>query len=118
MRKRPEIPEDVFFDDTPADEEPHEAKPLKRQKAKTTKGQAGRKRPEDAEPPAPPPAEDEAKSPVTLYLTRPVLHRLEEARFLLLTEHGVKTSKSAIANYALTAALHSLQEAADALREE
>jgi len=115
VRKRPQIPEDVFFDDSPAEEEPHEGKPLKRQKAKTTKGQEGRKRPEEAEPPA---AEDEPKSPVTLYLTRPVLHRLEEARFLLLTEHGVKTSKSAIANYALTAALGNLQEAADALREE
>lgn len=117
MRKRPEIPEDVFFDDTPAEQEPDKGKPLKRQKGKTTKGQEARKQAEQTEPSAPPPAEEEPKSPVTLYLTRPVLHRLEEARFVLLTEHGVKTSKSAIANYALTAALEDLGAAAEALRE-
>ncbi len=100
MRKRPEIPEDVFFDDAPAQPEPDEGKPLKRQPGTTLKKQGARKEPQ---PSPAPPTEDEPKYPVTLYLTRSVLYRLEEARFLLLTEHGVKTSKSAIANYALDA---------------
>ncbi len=58
-----------------------------------------------------------AKSPVTLYLTEPVVHRLEEARFLLLSEYGVKTSKSALADYALGQALADLATVAEDLGE-
>jgi len=63
------------------------------------------------------PAEEPPKIPVTLYLIEPVAYRLEEVRFLLLTEHGVKTNKSAIANYALSAALEDIEAAAEALRQ-
>ena len=109
MRKRPDIPEDVFFEDTPAVEAEDADKTLKRESAKMPAGRASR---------ADIASEEQMKSPVTIYLTRPILHRLEEARFLLLTEHGVKTSKSAIANYALGTALEDLDAAAEALRKE
>ncbi len=58
------------------------------------------------------------KSPVTLYLTDPALHRLEEARYVLLTEYGVKTSKSALADLALRTGLADLAAVASELGEE
>lgn len=58
------------------------------------------------------------KSPVTLYLTEPALHRLEEARYVLLTEYGVKTSKSALADLALQTGLADLAAVASELGEE
>jgi len=53
-----------------------------------------------------------------LYLTDPALHRLEEARYVLLTEYGVKTSKSALADLALRTGLADLAAVASELGEE
>lgn len=54
-----------------------------------------------------PPTLEGPKEAVTLYLTEPTARRLEEVRYLLLTEYGVRTSKSALADFALR---HSLQD--------
>ena len=159
MRKRPEIPEDVFFDTGPArdngpEEEPHaepEPEPeddvLAKSMAdddgtKTTKlsdyrAELARKRAErerrareqeeEADQEAQeedqprvgrPPAQEGPKVAVTLYLTEPVAHLLEEVKFRLLTEYDVKTSKSAIADFAMRNGLDDLQAAADDLRRD
>jgi hypothetical protein len=147
VRKRPEIPEDVFFDTGPARDEPEDepqeregqpepeaeeasaedevlAKSMdragdeaprvdleeergRRQKAGESSSRVGR-----------PPAQEGPKTAVTLYLTEPVAHLLEEVKFRLLTEYDVKTSKSAIADFALRHGLDDLQAAADDLRRE
>jgi hypothetical protein len=91
--RKADIPADLFFDEPAAKPkrakktEDADDKALKRQNAKPPKAdpdvavaRIGR-----------PPMQEGPKSPVTLYLTEPVLHRLEEARFLLLSEYGVKT---------------------------
>jgi hypothetical protein len=116
VRKRPEIPEDVFFDDAEPAQEPEPEEQPKRTETRQPRSYTRREQPTAEVEPEPEPAVP--KFPVTLYLTEPVLYRLEEARFRLLTEHGVKTSKSAIANYALASALQDLNATADALRED
>ncbi|MGD9494812.1 MAG: hypothetical protein AB7Y46_00750 [Armatimonadota bacterium] len=65
-----------------------------------------------------PPAQDGPKVAVTLYLTEPVAYLLEEARYLLLTQYGVKTSKSAIADFGLRRGLIDLEAAAEDLRRD
>jgi len=114
VRKRPEIPEDVFFEDAEAAQEPEPEQQPKATQTRQPRSYTRREQPTPEVEPEP----AVAKFPVTLYLTEPVLYRLEEARFRLLTEHGVKTSKSAIANYALSSALQDLDATADALRED
>jgi hypothetical protein len=111
--KKADIPEDVFFDDTHVKEGQEASNRAKRQKGKRARAYD---RLAEAETPLPP-AEEAAKLPATLYLTQPVAYRLEEVRFRLLTEHGVKTNKSAIANYALGVGLEDIEAAAEALRE-
>ncbi|MFW6155909.1 MAG: hypothetical protein ACOC7J_01210 [Armatimonadota bacterium] len=171
MRKRPEIPEDVFFDTAPAREaeEPEaetesEAAPpaddaenvesapeveetveddvlaksmgeggaRTRVKLSEVRAERERKRAEqeaaradedeESEEPAArvgrPPAQEGPKVAVTLYLTEPVAHLLEEVKFRLLTEYNVKTSKSAVADSGLRNGLDDLQAAADDLRRE
>ena len=148
MRKRPEIPEDVFFNVTPAVEEPPEElvepaeevtvqvepaddvleksmgekRPTPRSYQRlsdTRKAPEPRSEP-DSEPArvGRPPAQEGPKVAVTLYLTEPVAHMLEEVKFLLLTEYDVRTSKSAIADFAMRNGLRDLQAAADDLRRE
>ena len=119
MPRKADIPADLFFDEPAAKPkrtkkvEPADSKTLKRQNVKPPEAETdiavariGR-----------PPMQEGPKSPVTLYLTAPVLHRLEEARFVLLSEYGVKTSKSALADYALGQALADLATVAEELRE-
>jgi len=158
VRKRPEIPEDVFFDTASANraDEPEErptvepdpdpeppaepedellAKSMEteepddgpaRLKLSDVRKQRERKRAEEAkqkeqERPARvgrPPAQEGPKVAVTLYLTEPVAHMLEEVKFLLLTEYDVRTSKSAIADFAMRHGLDDLRAAADDLRRE
>jgi len=167
VRKRPEIPEDVFFDTTPArgngdpDEEPRpdpgpeppaepEEAPAGDVLAKSMASGSGRgsikvseyraeqerkaaereRRRREAESGAEdetddeparvgrPPAQEGPKVAVTLYLTEPVAHLLEEVKFRLLTEYDVKTSKSAIADFAMRNGLDDLQAAADDLRRD
>jgi len=65
-----------------------------------------------------PPAQEGPKVAVTLYLTEPVAHLLEEVRFRLLTEYGVRTSKSAIADFAMRRGLGDLDAAAEDLRRD
>lgn len=126
MARRPEIPEDVFFDTS---EDNGDAKGRERASKRDAAegersggGPRSYRRVRDEEPDESssrvgrPPAQEGPKTAVTLYLTEPVAHRLEEARFLLLTEHGVKTSKSAIADFAIRHGLDDLAAAADDLR--
>ncbi|MCD6360657.1 MAG: hypothetical protein J7M38_07275 [Armatimonadetes bacterium] len=115
MARKTDIPADLFHDteqDGDAGEEQEKnakkAKPrsvvkLKRPK-KRGSSRVGR-----------PPSLEGPKEPVTLYLTQPAAHRLEEARYLLLTEHGVKTTRSALADYALRHGLEDLAEVAEEL---
>lgn len=65
-----------------------------------------------------PPAQEGPKVAVTLYLTEPVAYLLEETRYRLLTEHDLRTSKSAIADFALRRALQDLEAAAEDLRRD
>lgn len=113
MPKKADIPEDVFFDDTPPKGDQEAGDGAKRQKGKRARAYDRLAEPETPEAPA----EEAAKLPATLYLTEPVAYRLEEVRFRLLTEHGIKTNKSAIANYALSVGLEDIEAAADALRQ-
>ncbi|MFP4250417.1 MAG: hypothetical protein ACLFU7_12205 [Armatimonadota bacterium] len=170
MRKRPEIPEDVFFDTAPARKAPEpepadepepdvvdevdEAEPggngqsdeseddvlaksmsnsgrttrvklsearaererirSEREEARQAKEKVG----ESTSRVGRPPAQEGPKVAVTLYLTEPVAHLLEEVKFLLLTEYHVKTTKSAIADFAMRNGLEDLQAAADDLRRD
>ena len=119
MPRKADIPADLFFDEPAAKPkrarktEPDDGKPLKRQVVKLSKADET----ETAKPVGRPPIQEGPKSPVTLYLTEPVLHRLEEARYVLLSEHGVKTSKLALADYALGRALADLATVAEDLSE-
>lgn len=113
MPRKADIPDDIFFDDTGTKEEQEASK-----KARRENGTEARTYDRVAETEAPEtPASEAVKVPATLYLTEPVAYRLEEVRFRLLTEHGVKTNKSAIANYALGVGLEDIEAAAEALRE-
>lgn len=133
MRKRPEIPEDVFFDNASSreDEEPEEqSREAEREQADDaadggeSEGRSGTytrvadEASEDSPRVGRPPAQEGPKVAVTLYLTEPVAHMLEEVKFLLLTEHDVKTSKSAIADFGLRQGLTDLEAAADDLRRD
>lgn len=77
MRKPAEIPRDVFFGEAPAAE--GAGAPLR--SARTT---------------------DDNKLQVTVYLSEAMAKKLEAVRYHLLSEHNVKVSKSAIAEYALS----------------
>jgi len=145
VRKRPEIPEDVFFNVAPtateaddATEEmnevlPPEGEPLAKsmeeapatEPSHTRRAEPRRRAPEPEPEPASkparvgrPPAQEGPKVAVTLYLTEPVALMLEEVKFLLLTEYDVRTSKSAIADFAMRNGLRDLQAAADDLRRD
>lgn len=163
MRKRPEIPEDVFFNVAPAAapavepeiEEPRPATRTRRTRPeakpetipedevlqKTMGERVGRESHRSRYAPEPqrkaeavaewkdkpeaqaprigrPPAQEGPKVAVTLYLTEPVAHLLEEVRFRLLTEYGVRTSKSAIADFAMRRGLGDLDAAAEDLRRD
>jgi hypothetical protein len=108
VRKTPEIPEDVFFEDekpaaaVPASQEavmpakPQAVKQSKRQAVKQSSGQ---------------------KVQVTVYLSEEVLRELERARFELLSRHHVRASKSAIAEWAIAQAGADLGAMAEALRD-
>ena len=119
MPRKADIPADLFFDE-PA------AKPKRAKKTEAADGKALKRqnvKPPEASPDVAlakigrPPMQEGPKSPVTLYLTPPVLHRLEEARYVLLSEYGIKTSKSALADYALGRALADLATVAEDLGE-
>jgi len=141
VRKRPEIPEDVFFNVAPAvdepPDEPNEQVEPADEVLEKSMGERGsgprsytrlsdaRKRPEPQPEPASeparvgrPPAQEGPKVAVTLYLTEPVARMLEEVKFVLLTEYDVRTSKSAIADFAMRNGLRDLQAAADDLRRD
>ena len=113
MRRRADIPADLFLDEPAADgEEGGEEKPSKRQTDKTAKRYTTTKRGKRV---GRPPVLEGPKEPVTLYLTEPAAHRLEEARYLLLTKHDLKTTKSALADYALRHGLEDLTKVAEEL---
>lgn len=99
MRKPAEIPRDVFFGDTPA------ATPAPTTPAPAASPPPPTTTPAPAAPAAPVPVTDEgdeAKLQVTIYLSESMAKKLEAVRYHLLTDHNVKVSKSAIAEYALS----------------
>lgn len=126
MARRPEIPENVFFDAPRTDREKRTESGTDTQlAAREEQPRGGRARSyRTVHRPAPqpsarvgrPPAQEGRKVAVTLYLTEPVAHLLEETRYRLLTEHDLRTSKSAIADFALRHALGDLEAAAEDLR--
>ena len=131
MRKRPEIPEDVFFDTDSAREDEPSAEVASDEVSSDEVSSDEEQRPDGGEPETGeqsatgesgqprvgrPPAQEGPKVAVTLYLTEPVAQRLEEVKFLLLSEYGVRTSKSAIADFALRNGLDDLEAAAEDLR--
>ena len=128
MARRPEIPEDVFFDAPRTDREKRaEAGTDAQPAAGSEQPRGGRARsyrtvrrpvPEEAARVGRPPAQEGPKVAVTLYLTEPVAYLLEETRYRLLTEHDLRTSKSAIADFALRHALGDLAAAAEDLRRD
>ena len=128
MARRPQIPEDVFFDQSRADRESEGEQGNGRSARARKSGDGPRSyrrlseetaaEPEERARVGRPPAQEGPKVAVTLYLTEPVALLLEEARYLLLTEHGVKTSKSAIADFGLRAGLSDLAAAAEDLRRD
>jgi hypothetical protein len=131
VRKRPEIPEDVFFDnDSSRDDREGEEQPREDQRESSTEtedrsgtytrvsDETSEGDSEEAPRVGRPPAQEGPKVAVTLYLTEPVAHMLEEVKFLLLTEYDVKTSKSAIADFGLRHGLDDLEAAADDLRRD
>lgn len=128
MARRPEIPEDVFFDTHRTDKEKRSATGTAAQPpAENEQRRGGRARsyrtvqrpvPEQSVRVGRPPAQEGPKIAVTLYLTEPVAYLLEETRYRLLTEHNVRTSKSAIADFALRRALQDLEAAAEDLRRD
>lgn len=128
MARRPEIPEDVFFDAPRRDREKRpEAGTDAQPPAGDEQPRGGRarsyrtvRRPAREEPArvGRPPAQEGPKVAVTLYLTEPVAYLLEETRYRLLTEHDLRTSKSAIADFALRRALQDLEAAAEDLRRD
>jgi len=114
--RKADIPADVFFDEPPRKREGggEDSKGLKQQNAKSAEGDGAAERRRVGRPPM----QEGPKEPVTLYLTEPAAHRLEEARYVLLTEYGVKTSKSALADYAVRSGLGDLAAVAEALGEQ
>ena len=119
MPRKADIPADLFFDEPAVKPKratktgSDDAKALKRQNVKPPEIETV----DEVKRVGRPPMQEGPKSPVTLYLTEPVLHRLEEARYVLLSEYGVKTSKSALADYALGRALADLATVAEDLGE-
>jgi len=114
--RKADIPADLFFDGPArkAESGGEETKTLERQNDMLAKSMEAPERARIGRPPV----QEGPKEPVTLYLTEPAAHRLEEARYVLLTEYGVKTSKSALADYAVRSGLEDLAAVAQALGEE
>lgn len=118
MPRKADIPADLFLDEPEKGKggEPagKDRETLSRQKGKPASSvtRVGAKRV------GRPPILQGPKEPVTLYLTGPAAHRLEEARYLLFAEHGLKTTKSALADYALRHALEDLTKVAEELSRE
>lgn len=128
MARRPEIPENVFFDAPRTDREKRAVSGTDAQPpAPEEQPRGGRARsyrtvhrPAQEQPArvGRPPAQGGPKVAVTLYLTEPVAYLLEETRYRLLTEYDLRTSKSAIADFALRHALGDLEAAAEDLRRD
>ena len=93
MRKNPEIPQEVFFEE----ERPQAVKQSSSFAVKQSNGQ---------------------KVQVTVYLSVETAKELERARFELLTKHNVRAAKSAIADYAIARAAADVDALAQALRRE
>lgn len=114
MRKTPQIPTNVFFDEPPAPtSEPAVAAPetSSGQNVKTSKRLDVKKsKRQDAS------ASNSQKRQVTIYLSEAALAALERARLDLILEHGMRVPKSAIAEQALLGAARDLPTLAAALR--
>lgn len=120
MPRKADIPADLFLDRS--GEAGGEVKPAKQANGKSL-SQQNRARPASYTKlrrarVGRPPVLEGPKESVTLYLTEPAARRLEEARYLLRTEHGLKTTKSALADYALRHGLEDLATVAVELARE
>ena len=118
MPKKADIPADLFLDETRkgdgGEAQQQNGKTLRQQKGKRPKSVTKVKSTKVGRPPV----LEGPKEPVTLYLTEPAARRLEEARYLLRSEHGLKTTKSALTDYALRHALEDLAKVAEELGAE
>ena len=94
MAKKPEIPQDLFFETK--QKKPATKSTAKPQAVKTTKVQ---------------------KVQVTIYLSEQAARTLETARFELLTSHDIRVPKSAIAEYAICQAAADIPAMAQALAD-
>jgi len=94
VAKKPEIPQDVFFET--------------KQKKPATKS--------TAKPQAVKPAKV-TKVQVTIYLSEQTAKDLEKARFELLSSHDIRVPKSAIAEYAICRAAADIPALASALAD-
>ncbi len=76
----------------------------------------GQADPDEAEAsPRRPAAAEEGKVQVTIYLTDAVAMSLEQMRYQLMMEYGIKASKSAIAQYAIQTAAKDVEALAKGL---
>lgn len=115
MRKTPQIPANVFFDDPPAEAPaPAPAAATETSSSQTVKQpkrlDVKKSKRQDAS------ASNSQKRQVTIYLSEQALAALERTRLDLILEHGLRVPKSAIAEQALLGAARDLPALADALR--
>lgn len=104
MRKTPQIPQDVFFQEpTPATPTPAVGT-AQSQAVKTSKPQAVK------------PSKLQ-KVQMTVYLSDATAKDLERARYELLSRHNLRVPKSTIAEHAIAVAIRDLDTLAKALRD-
>ena len=96
MRKTPEIPQDVFFEE-------ETTQPKKKAVATKTATQQATK------------TVSSQKVQVTIYLSKQAAQDLEKARFELLAKHDLKVPKSLIAEHAIIQAAADIDSIAKAL---
>lgn len=120
MPRKADIPADLFLDRsgrTDREEAPEKQENGKQLIRKKGAGPASYTRLRQVRMGRPPVLEGPKES-VTLYLTEAAARRLEEARYLLRSEYGLKTTKSALADYALRHGLQDLATVAEELGRE
>lgn len=102
MRKTPQIPQDVFFEEPAAPASAPAVKTAQTQAVKTAK-------------PLKVKTSQRHKVQLTLYLTDATAKDLERARYELLTRHDLRVPKSTIAEHAIALAVRDLDALARAL---
>ena len=104
MRKTPQIPQDVFFQEPAPTAPTPDTKPASPPADKPSKPRAVK------QPKLP-------KIQLTVYLSDATAKDLERARYELLTRHNLRVPKSTIAEHAIAVAIRDLDTLAKALAE-